>query len=139
MFTGILQVSGTPFRLDDIAAISIIFLIIIGCAIHFIREIIYGRRGQRWNIEFEDGNNETIKVPQDYQESENCYYTESLLAYNNNDAINLAVYNLLKSLDLNSNRKIETKFSESDVVVSSSEIKGIPFTWDTEVQARVWR
>ncbi len=54
MFTGILQVSGTPFRLDDIVAISIIFLIIIGCAIHFIREIIYGRRGQRWNIEFEE-------------------------------------------------------------------------------------
>ena len=101
--------------------------------------IVASARGCIWNIEFEDGNNETIKVPQDYQGSENCYYTESLLAYNNNDAINLAVYNLLKSLDLNSNRKIETKFSESDVVVSSSEIKGIPFTWDTEVQARVWR
>lgn len=54
MFTEILQISGVPFRIDDITATSIIFAIIIGCSIHFIREIIYGRRGQRWNIEFEE-------------------------------------------------------------------------------------
>lgn len=54
MFTEILQVSGVPFRLDDVTAISIIFAVIIACSIHFIREIIYGRRGQRWNIKFEE-------------------------------------------------------------------------------------
>ena len=101
--------------------------------------IVASARGCIWNIQFEDGTNETMKIPQDYAGSENCYYTESSIAYNNNDAIDLAIYRLLSSLDLNSNRKIETKFSERDIILSYSEVQGIPFTWDTEVQVRVWR
>ncbi|MBS3085590.1 VWA domain-containing protein [Candidatus Pacearchaeota archaeon] len=101
--------------------------------------IVASAKGCIWHIEFEGGGIESISVPQDYAGSEECYYTFDNLAYKSNDAIDIAVYRLLQSLDLNLNRKVETKFSEQDLALSTNEIQGIPFTWDTEVQARVWR
>jgi len=53
MFSEMLQVSGPPFRIDDYLALSIIFVAIFGVAIHFIREVVLGRRGQRWDMKFE--------------------------------------------------------------------------------------
>ena len=49
-----------------------------------------------------------------------------------------AVYKLLRILDLNLNNKIETKLSENNLQISPNEIEGIPFTWSTEVQVRIW-
>src|SRR3989344_1925527 len=101
--------------------------------------IVSSAEGCEWLIEFEDGSNSTISVPLGYI-GEACSYTSSAApVYNPNDAIDIAVFNLLESLDLNDNGKIETKFNEQDLELSTSEVKGIPFTWDTEVQARVWR
>lgn len=53
MFLDPLQISGVPFRLDDLLALAIVSIAIWGCGIHFIREIIFGRRGQRWEMVFE--------------------------------------------------------------------------------------
>jgi cytochrome b subunit of formate dehydrogenase len=47
------QVLAIPFRLDDLSIVLIISTIVIGCAAHFIREILLGRRGQRWNMVLE--------------------------------------------------------------------------------------
>ncbi len=101
--------------------------------------IVSSANGCTWTIEFEDGTTFVMNAPSNYSGGENCYYTSSNVAYNNNDAIDSAIFNLLSNLDLNSNNKIETKFSENDVSISSVEITGIPFTWETEVQVRVWR
>ncbi|MEM3074451.1 MAG: VWA domain-containing protein [Candidatus Pacearchaeota archaeon] len=101
--------------------------------------IVASAEGCAWNIEFENGENSTILVPSNYSGQNECSYTSHSIAYNNNDAINLAIYRLLTNLDLNSNNKIETKFTENDISLTTSEIQGIPFTWDTEVQVRVWR
>jgi len=103
-------------------------------------QIVSSAIGCNWSIEFEDGTNSTIKVPSGYTGSNSCSFTSSASpSYNTNDAIDIAVYKLLKSLDLNGNGKIETKFSNNDLTLSTSEVQGIPFTWDMEVQARVWR
>jgi hypothetical protein len=101
--------------------------------------IVSSKEGCAWTIEFEDGTNATMNVPSNYSGTKQCYFTSSNIAYNNNDAIDNAIFNLLSSLDLNSNRKLETKFSENDLTIDSVEVDGIPFTWETEVQARVWR
>jgi cytochrome b subunit of formate dehydrogenase len=53
MFSNLLQVSAAPFRVDDLLALAVVSIAIWGCGIHFIREIIFGRRGQRWNMIFE--------------------------------------------------------------------------------------
>jgi len=102
-------------------------------------QIVSSSVGCTWTIEFEDGTNSTITIPSDYAGSKECYFTFDNLAYNNNDAIDNAIFNLFSDLDLDSDRRIETKFSENDLSVNSIEITGIPFTWETEVQVRIWR
>lgn len=48
-----LQVLAVPFRLDDLSILVIIFAVIFAVAAHFLREIILGRRGKRWDMVFE--------------------------------------------------------------------------------------
>ena len=76
--------------------------------------------------------------PEDYSGTNNCSYTSSGAVFNKNDAIDYAIFNLLSSLDLDSDGKIETKFSEQDLTINSIEVEGIPFVWETEAQVRIW-
>jgi cysteine-rich repeat protein len=116
----------------DIAAYSSVLPVANGCI---------------WHIEFEDGSNDTMLFPSNYLGTDNCYFAEddyfffgnNVVLENSQDAISNAVLNLLNVLDLNSNNKIEVKFGETDMDLSSVEIEGLPFTWSTEVQARTWR
>lgn len=94
--------------------------------------------GCTWHIESEDGTNTTINIPSDYIGGIECYYTSTTQNYDTNDAMQEAVYKLLRILDLNLNNKIETKLSENNLQISPNEIEGIPFTWSTEVQVRIW-
>jgi len=102
-------------------------------------QIVSSAEGCTWIIEFQDGTNSTMIFPNTYLGSKICYYTSDNIAYNNNDAIDNAIFNLLSDLDLDSDGRIETKFSDRDLTINSIEITGIPFTWETEVQVRVWR
>ncbi|NCO11106.1 hypothetical protein CO038_01025 [Candidatus Pacearchaeota archaeon CG_4_9_14_0_2_um_filter_39_13] len=95
--------------------------------------------GCTWTIQFEDYTNITAPIPSNYSGSENCYYQSTRTEYNENDAIQTAVFNLLRKLDLDSNNLIDTKFTEQNLEISTSEITGIPYTWSTEVQVRTWR
>ena len=96
-----------------------------------------------WTIEFEDSTTSTMSIPSDYSGSELCYYNSTIsydhAIFNNNDAIDYAIFILLSTLDLNSNGRVETKFSENDLTINSVEVEGIPFVWETEAQVRVWR
>jgi len=101
--------------------------------------IVASAEGCIWTIEFEDGSNSTINVPSNYTGTDACSYTlGDHDSPNQNDAIDYSVYLLLLKMDLNSDGRIETKFTEQDLTIIPSTITGIPFTWETEVQARVW-
>jgi hypothetical protein len=104
--------------------------------------ILSSAEGCTWHIEFEDSSVEQVEVPKNYTGSDDCYYNSTIPSphaqFNNNDAVEYAIYLLLVSLDLDGDGKIETKFTEQDLSITSIEIAGIPFTWDTEVQARAW-
>ncbi len=91
-----------------------------------------------WNIEFDDGTNSTINAPAEYSGAENCYYTSTSISYNENDAFQTAAYNLLRKLDLDSDSKVDIKFNEQSLAISSSQLKGIPYLWSTEVEVRKW-
>ncbi len=96
--------------------------------------------GCRWTIEFEDGTISVFNVPPSYSGPNSCSYTSSATpVYNPNDALDVATFNLLESLDFNKNGKVETKFTEDDLVLSTTQIQGIPFAYVSEVQVRVWR
>lgn len=94
--------------------------------------------GCTWTIQFEDNTNITIPVPSQYLGAEICRYTETSIIYNDNDATQNAVFKLLQLLDLNNNNKVDVKFDQQDLKIDLSEIVGIPYTWSTEVQARIW-
>lgn len=94
--------------------------------------------GCNWTIGFEDETSSFFNVPWNYTGTNYCYYNNSRIEYNENDAIQDSTYSLLKELDLDSDGKVDIKFSEQDLEISSSQIVGIPFSWSTEVQVRKW-
>ncbi len=100
-------------------------------------DIYSSAQGCEWNITFEDDSEMFIDVPSNYSGSNTCNYKQE--DYNENDAIQVSTYNLLKELDFDNNDKIDVKFTEQDLKISSNKFTGIPYTWDTEVQVRVWR
>lgn len=93
-----------------------------------------------WTLEFEDNTNLTVKIPADYSGESVCYYQETSHGSPGEgiDAIQTAVYNLLKLLDFDNNGKLDVKFTEQNLEIGSSEITGIPYDWSTEVQVRKW-
>lgn len=91
-----------------------------------------------WNIEFEDSSNITIRIPLTYSGTSECKYNSAEKEYDENDAIQTAVYNLFILLDTEPDGKIDFKFSEQDLQISSSTITGIPYIKSTEVQVRRW-
>ncbi len=101
--------------------------------------IVASAQGCLWTIEFDDGTAANISVPSNYSGSGTCSYTSSNIAYNENDAIDWAVLNLLNSTDLDSDGKVDIKFTDAELNIDSSVIEGIPFTWESEVQVRTWR
>ncbi len=94
--------------------------------------------GCTWSIEFDDGTNSTIKSPTSYNGTETCSYRSSSQQFNENDAYQLAVYNLLKKLDLDSDNKVDIKFTEQSLNIAASELDGVPYLWSTEIQVRTW-
>jgi len=92
-----------------------------------------------WTVQFEDNTNISTSIPLNYSGTDNCYYQDNLESYNSNDALQAAVYNLLKLLDFDSNGKVDVKFNEQNLDVGSTQVTGIPYEWSTEVQVRKWR
>jgi hypothetical protein len=95
--------------------------------------------GCQWNIQYYDNTFENLKVPQNYFGTDRCYFNQSSQEYNENDAVQTSSFKLLQLLDVNSDGKVDYKFSEGNLIIESSQIEDIPYTWSTEVQARVWR
>ena len=97
-----------------------------------------------WNIQFEDNTEIQTKVPLSYNGSSKCYYNQTLpagvtLRYDSNDAYQTAVFNLLLDLDLGTkNWKVDVSFTGDEIDISLVQVSGIPYTWSTEVQVRVW-
>ncbi|MFP4047860.1 MAG: VWA domain-containing protein, partial [Bacteroidales bacterium] len=95
--------------------------------------------GCNWTIEFYDSTNMTMDIPKNNRNTEECYYTSKKTSYDKNDAIATATYDLLKSLDFDSDNRVDSKFSKKDMDIQTSGITGIPYTYGTEIQMRVWR
>lgn len=101
--------------------------------------IVSSAEGCIWTIHFEDATNVTMFLPSDYVGGALCEYSSSSISYNPNDAIQAATAELLMDLDLDDDGLVDVLFSEQDLSLSSVEVAGIPFTWETEVQIRLWR
>ena len=102
--------------------------------------IVASANGCNWYIEFDDGANITTAIPSTYTGTNNCYYPAppGLSSYDQNDAFQTATGLLLQQLDVDGDGKINPRFTEQALQIDLSQTTGIPFTWYTEVQIRIW-
>jgi hypothetical protein len=102
-------------------------------------EIVALAEGCIWNLEFEDSSVSSLYVPADYSGSDNCNYKSTgINVSNDEDAVQLATLNLLSVLDYDNDGRIDVRFTEQNLEISSSRITGIPYIISTEVQVRRW-
>jgi len=96
--------------------------------------------GCNWTVQFEDGTYLTLQIPS--EATDDCHYMQvggsPSYQYSTQDALQLAIFNLFRKLDLDNNGKLDVKFTEQNLEINSFEVTGIPFTWETVVQVRKW-
>jgi cysteine-rich repeat protein len=95
-------------------------------------------KGCVWSIEFLGGGTTSINIPGAYTGSSVCSYNSLSISYDPNDAFQEAAFILLSRLDFDSNGIVDFAFVEDDLSFSLDEVTGIPFTWSSEVHARIW-
>ncbi len=96
--------------------------------------------GCNWTIAFEDGTNITQPIPEDYAGPNNCSYTNASIAYNLNDAYDVSVYAILRSLDYDHDGRVIVNLEAEDLEIIVAIVAKVPFFWGPSlVQAEVWR
>lgn len=104
--------------------------------------------GCEWTIQFEDNTNSTKSIPADYAANggtDKCSYTEANHtladgAYDDTDAYDIAVYNLLRTLDFDHNGKVFVNLEAEDIEIVITTVYSVPYMWGpTLVNVRVWQ
>lgn len=85
--------------------------------------------GCTWEVEFEDGSTHFIDVPQGYNGSDTCEYTSDGVAYDVNDTLDVAMYDLLQQLDFRNNQKVFVNIQDFDLEVVTTVVENIPYLW----------
>lgn len=99
--------------------------------------VVAKSEGCNWVVKFEDNTTDTITVPKTYTKSDKCYYQNA--SYEQNDAIDIAVYNLLNNLDIDKDGLLDVKISEENFDIDSLTISNVPSLWGPAiVEIRIW-
>lgn len=85
--------------------------------------------GCTWTVDFEDGDQQIINVPSDYEGEEECFYQPGNVQFNENDTYAVAMYDLLTQLDTNSNGRLIVNINELDLEVTTTILENVPFLW----------
>lgn len=97
-------------------------------------------KGCTWNLEFEDGEFSTLKVPPDYAGLKICNYTSIDISYDVNDTYDDGMYNLMRNLDLDDDGKIDVNLVKNNLIVNTISMLKVPFPWGPTVsEVRIWK
>lgn len=96
------------------------------------------RDGCNWALYFEDNTNISVAIPQNYTGPNSCIYSPTSIIHDPNDAMQAAAYNLFRQLDLDLNGRIDFIFSQNEITIGTTEVQGIPYAYETEIQVRRW-
>jgi len=99
-------------------------------------------KGCNWTIQFKGDETPTysIKIPSNYNGAFNCVYdVDTKRIVNPNDAVAIGTFYLLQKLDFDNDGKVDVKFINSNLQIDTNDVFGIPFTWATDAQVKVWR
>lgn len=103
-------------------------------------DVVNTAQGCNWLVDFEDEANQTFTVPQAYNGTNNCTFTNTSLNYNQNDAYDIAVYNLLSSLDFDNDHRVFINLNNEDLEIIVTLVNEIPFLWGPAlVEIEVWQ
>jgi hypothetical protein len=107
-------------------------------------QVVEYAEGCIWTIDFVDKNVSVIeRIPKTYNGTNTCSYTSTNhneTDFNNTDAYDIAVYNLLKDLDFNNTGKVFVDLDAADIEIVITTISQVPYLWGpTLVKANVWQ
>ncbi|MBU1198348.1 MAG: VWA domain-containing protein [Nanoarchaeota archaeon] len=108
-------------------------------------EVVEHSDGCNWTIQFEDDTNSSKVIPIEYDGTKRCSYTENNYtladgAYDNTDAYDIAVFQLLRALDFDDNGKVFVNLDAADIEIVLTTITSVPYLWGpTLIKARVWQ
>jgi len=95
--------------------------------------------GCDWYVEFEDGTFGTIKIPSDYNKTNQCNFTSTNVYYNPNATLDVAALTLLDQLDFDDNNKSDVNIAALDMYVGSFLVPEVPSMWGPSVaEVKVW-
>ena len=99
--------------------------------------VVEKSEGCKWTVKYEDNSTDTIKAPSTYAGSDSCNFENSV--YEQNDAMDLAIYDLFGNLDLDKNGLLDIKISEQNLDFDAVTITNVPSLWGPAiVEIRVW-
>ncbi len=102
--------------------------------------VLEREEGCNWFVEFEDGGNATLAVPQGYAGNKTCSYTGSSISYDTDDSYDDAMYRLLEGLDFDDDGRTYFNFDQSDIGFNVITISEVPYMWGpTGVEVRTWQ
>ncbi len=87
------------------------------------------KNGCNWTIQFEDNTYLSAKIPETYNGTKTCSYTINNITYSTSDAIDDAMYRLLRKLDSNNNNKMDIKFDSDMIEFDFSRSGGVRSLW----------
>jgi hypothetical protein len=105
-------------------------------------DVLPKSEGCTWNLEFDDGAIEQIKVPKEYSGPKICNYTSTdhLSGYDAEDSIDTAAYKLFYDLDYNNDGKIFVNIAQYHLLVNAISVQQIPYPWGpATIEFRVWK
>ena len=96
--------------------------------------------GCKWTIEYEDNTLDTLNVPLTYLGSNTCSYTSSNIDFNEDDAIDKAVFDFFEILDIDDNHRIDIRLDKNKFNIETIEINEIPsLLGPSTFSVRMWK
>jgi hypothetical protein len=97
--------------------------------------------GCTWNVSYQDGENDSIAIPESYSGTQNCVYDAGTDCNEDfkDDAIDNAVCHLFKNLDVDGDGRLYVNIGLGNLNTDVLSVGNIPFMWGpTVVEVRVW-
>ena len=130
--TGISPTNNTGGSLDDRA----IYTLLINAFSDF-SAVVAKSEGCNWNVRYEDSTTDSITIPTTYSKNDICYYENA--TYEQDDAMDIVIYNLFENLDVDKDGLLDLKISEGNFNIETLTISKVPSLWGPAiVEVRVW-
>jgi hypothetical protein len=103
-------------------------------------DVLEKAEGCNWQIEFDNLGSTIVDVPQGYSGTKNCFYTNALIDYDQNDTYDDAMFKLLDNLDFDNDGRIYVDLEEKNFVIGAISVGKISYPWGPAIaEVRVWK